>query len=82
MSKLSFSVTDFEPEWFPERAQGRPEDAYHRERLEGDAYNAFEDMLVNDDYQRAVHAKNQINRMLDHYLEVKRQEKFHSEDQS
>ena len=82
MSKLSFSMTDFEPKWFPERAEGKPEDAYHRERLEGDAYNAFEDMLAHKDYKRAIHARNQINRMLDHYLEVKRCEKFHERDRS
>lgn len=82
MSKLSFSVTGFEPQWFPAKAEGRPEDAYFLERHEADAYNAFEDMLCNDDYQRAVHTKNQIDRMLDHYLESKRLDKFHSQDKS
>ena len=81
MSKQSFSMTDFEAEWFPREDEGNVW-GHLAERLESDRYNALEDLLANGDYRRAVHIKNQIDRMLDHYLEVKRCEKFHSQDKS
>lgn len=82
MSKQSFSVTDWEPQWYPRKAEGNPEDSYHVEGLESAIYNAAEDLLAAEDYHRLVHVRDQINGLLDHYHEVKRLERFHERDRS